>query len=708
MRTLDMIRAQARTFEQALPTEQRKRLGQFFTGIRLGKVLAHLALERSTRTVLDPFAGHGDLLDATWEAAMDCGISLSRLDAVEIDKRTADTCHVRLSRLKDAETEPKHLVIKGDAFEPHTVQRLPVKAYDLVITNPPYVRYQARNPLGLHDDKTRTNLKQVINRHLPFSTGTFIWNRIIENYSGHADLSIPAWILSGALVRPGGHLAMVVPATWRSRDYADVARFLLVRCFEVKVIVEDKQPGWFCDAQIRTNLIVAQRLEENAITHSFGSQGRRSTAPRLEIAPEAASPKSLVGAAFEDDKPEASFASWTLSNKEESKIGIVKSIFDVTKEWAAIRHLSRRKAWFRTLKGDLSIGTLSHSQANDLKDALPYPIQTIIPDGLLHCGFQMLSEAGIRTGQGLRTGCNAFFYVTVQGTAADGSVIVETSALFGKRKFSFPKSVLQSVIRRQADVSTPESFHAIPGRVLDLREWMLPEDAQTCNDKASRMSIFGKILRIMPNQLAAYVRLAATTSAKKNIDGPLIPELSAVRTNIRSAKGDYSRQRYWYMLPDFAPRHRPTAFVPRINHDTPWVEANTDNPVLVDANFSTFWSPDASWSRYAIKALLNSSWSHAYMEAVGTPMGGGALKLEATHLRHMLFPKLSYAARAKLDVVGRSLCRDSQEKMKAIDDIVLSPFVSSNSNVREQVTQSLANELRQFARQLSTSRRRSL
>ena len=41
----DRIRAAARAYETSLPAKQRKLLGQFFTGMHVGKLLAHLALE---------------------------------------------------------------------------------------------------------------------------------------------------------------------------------------------------------------------------------------------------------------------------------------------------------------------------------------------------------------------------------------------------------------------------------------------------------------------------------------------------------------------------------------------------------------------------------------------------------------------------------------------------------------------------------------
>ena len=165
--------------------------------------------------------------------------------------------------------------------------------------------------------------------------------------------------------------------------------------------------------------------------------------------------------------------------------------------------------------------------------------------------------------------------------------------------------------------------------------------------------------------------MAADTPAGSGGTGKPISTLSAVRTNARLSRGGCVTPRFWYMLPDFAPRHLPAAFVPRINHGLPWVETNLDPPLLIDANFSTFWAPQGNWTSDALKALLNSIWCRAVMEALGTPLGGGALKLEATHLRHMPVPVISDSAKAALDSVGKQLAKDAPASQARADAIVL-------------------------------------
>ena len=205
----------------------------------------------------------------------------------------------------------------------------------------------------------------------------------------------------------------------------------------------------------------------------------------------------------------------------------------------------------------------------------------------------------------------------------------------------------------------------------------------------------------MPPDLSDHVRMAARTVADGSAKGKSIPELSAVRTNLRPCRPGKAKPRFWYMLPDFAPRHLPAVAMPRVNHDLPWAEANRHRRLLVDANFATVWAPERAWSPHALKALLNSAWCRAAMEALCTPMGGGALKVEATHLRRLPVPRLSEQQRAALTIAGRRLTRNASTAQAAIDDVVLGALCGG----RPRVAKKLAKALRERTIELVRARR---
>lgn len=658
----------ARTYERTLPAERRKRFGQHFTGQALSRLLAHLSVDKDTNTVLDPMAGHGDLLDATCEAAIECGAPIRRLDGIEIDEAAAAACAERLHELAAVGVVPEHGVVSANAFNPASIEALPERCYDLVITNPPYVRYQGRKGHLAWVKTIRSDLAAVVADRVPYKEER-IWRTLVDGYSGLADLSVPAWILAAVLVRPGGRLALVAPETWRSRNYAEVLRYLMLHCFRIECIVEDSQAAWFPSALVRTHLIVARRL---AAIHASCSAGVRN-APKsvwARLSPKAANKHSLVGGACAGSDPERQFAAWLRNGCEDAKCGIEVKPFDVDCERRNLHRSLAHRRWY------LKLGSSGADLAS--LPVEPSASPPLVPEALADlmsskCSLLSLHEAGIAVGQGLRTGCNSFFHVTEQAATSHQETLVETSELFRAHRFSAPNSALRPVLRRQSELEFVESGRIPHGRVLDLRAFILPEDRPAIDSVKFAYAIGHQPQpQIMPKELAAYVRFASKQSADGNGRGKLIPELSAVRTNAHSSRGGRIAPRFWYMLPDFAPRHLPAAFVPRVNHHLPWTEANLHSPLLIDANFSSFWAPRGDWSGQAIKALMNSSWCRVAMEALGTKMGGGALKLEATHLRRLPVPFLSAAQRAELDFLGKRLARNSPAEQKRIDDIVLS------------------------------------
>lgn len=99
------------------PTDhERKRLGQYFTGPTLSRLLASLADSASAARVIDPMAGSGDLV----MAALERGGGWQRLDAIEIDPASCrrlqqSTSYPGAARIsaEGQRLRPEHLAASG-------------------------------------------------------------------------------------------------------------------------------------------------------------------------------------------------------------------------------------------------------------------------------------------------------------------------------------------------------------------------------------------------------------------------------------------------------------------------------------------------------------------------------------------------------------------------------------------------------------------
>ena len=663
------IRSSARSFEEGLPPAQRKRLGQFFTGLPLGTLLAHIALDPDARAVIDPMAGHGDLLDAAALTVRARGARLGRLDGIELDPETAAFCGRRTAALQADGAAAAARIVTGSAFDPAIVAALDAPSYDLVITNPPYVRYQAQNGNGAGVGDVRRGLSAIVDAR---KTGgeRALWQALVEGYSGLADLSVPAWLLSALLTRPGGRLALVVPATWRSRDYADVVRYLLLRAFRLEYIVADTQPGWFSDALVRTHLVIARRLAWDEAQAPVSGRPSLPAATWLQVAPAAAGGESLVGSAFPGPEPEQDFAAWARAANWEVP-GIESRVFALDEEWRTLEQRLGRKGWFQNAENRRDVLPL-FSVGEARPAAMPEGLRDMLPPGAAPAGLQTLEQAGIRVSQGLRSGCNRFFYVTLAGGNEGETVTVEASESFQSMRLRVPAAALRPVLHRQADMQAFASGHLPATHALDLSDWVLPEDQPAVTEAAEAYRRRGmSVPRVMPPELASFVRLAARYAPDPKEPARFIPDLSAVRTNVRRPANGRDVPRFWYMLPAFTARHLPAIFTPRINHGTPAVALNTQPPILIDANFSTLWAEERRWTAHALYALFHSSWCRAAMESAGTPLGGGALKLEATHIRQVPIPPLSDRDCERLDTLGQQLGAAVPSAQHRIDMFIL-------------------------------------
>lgn len=643
----------------------KKELGQYFSGRSLACLLADLAKCVDAKHIIDPMCGIGDMFLRYIKDFQ----SATNLTGVEIDAEVYDVLQRKIGHF------PSIQLLNGNAFNNEILKQLMPQGYDLVITNPPYIRYQTINkfeqdyPSTLNINEIRSNLIECLNH---FETIDKVdkdyFKLIISNLSGLSDLAVPSWILCALLVKEGGKIAMVVPETWLNRNYALIIKYLLFRWFKIEYIIEDANSAWFQPAQIKTTLIVAERIKRKQSLISWDDE----KFTYASIYSKAITANSLVGNIHPESlSPELDFIT-AIDN------GIsVKGLFE--SKSISIRNFANdlkcsitTQKWYRLFEQDYTDKKLV---SNGIKSS------SALRDwyGDANISFCHLQDIGVAVSQGLRTGANDFFYLNYK-VQTNEVILVTPHKRFNVPPFNINRKYFREVLRRQSELDNSFSLKwvKLDGVVLSLQSYALPENISfvaKCN--AAFQNKYDEI----PESLANYIRKVSTFKNGNKTSDKLIPDLSAVKPNIKkwNEKKRNEIPRFWYSLPEFTKRHFPDLFIPRVNTGIVKTRLNNESKYLIDANFSSLWISDekSPHNNYSLLAILNSTWATVAMEEYGTVMGGGALKLEATQLKKIPFPVLSPAMINRLTILGNNLSTSNANTKRLIfeiDSIILNAF----------------------------------
>lgn len=592
-----------------------KALGQFFSGELVARILSVLADCQPGKSIIDPMAGIGDMF-------IPFDTKRYRCSAVEIDPVAYQT----LVNLVPS-------AICANAFSEETLSAYRKRGYDLVITNPPYVRWQ-----NLNDSSALPNylsIQTIYQTLLSFTDDVLtlsgrektVVKECIAELSGLSDLAVPSWLLCMLLTCRTGTLAIVVPNSWMSREYSLPILRLLKELFTIEVVLNDVNSVLFKGkALVQTSLVVARRRNDKSARNNFICF------------------VSAYASLFESSECISILKDCIHNNKNVKGVCEIKSVL-------------QEELWNQNKSAYLSSVELS-----SLKDVVVINPAEIVG----------LDSYGIECFQGLRTGANTFFYLqrhTNSLLSSDGHLL----DFFQNRKFCLP------TIQGQEDLGESLSQGKVTKTyLLYIQNNVISKDRDT--EKK-----YGPI----PSDLEQYI----LDSENRMVNGKPIPSLSAVRTNVRKGKGGVL-PRYWYMLPVLSKRHTASLFLPRLNGGRVWVRKNTYGQVI-DANYVTIVLADcAPITVNAALALLNSTWAALQFEENCTVMGGGALKVDSVQMSRFFFPKMNQEQLEALDKLGTRALKmkiNSPNLLDDIDRVVLSglccsPFEKTIQYLRELLT----------------------
>lgn len=606
-----------------ITTVKQKLLGQFFSGSAIARLVEQYLPNCNEWKVIDPMCGVGDLLLPFYDNG-------AQIEGIEIDKDLFPTLEKRIQG-----GSFRNL----NSFSKEALSHYNPSGYDLVVTNPPYIRYQLQNKgKDLVQDKWLSleeiisNLKYVCdNSAILDDIEKDIVQKSLKEIPGVSDIAIPSWFLSMMLVKQDGFLAIVVPDAWITREYAVAVRNVLNTLFEIKYVFTDSDRIWFKDrAQVKTSVIIAKRQRGGLKDNFFAKVDLRRFAVR---------DGNLVGAIELDErdfKIDGNFPKYKVSHVNQSIV----------------------------------LGGGKSKKCPLYNSALSKYIVDYSGD------FVNLENLNVKLGQGLRTGANDFFYVSKPNIPFEDSLA----------------KYFKNVIQGQRDLGNGIEV----SKNSTSKFLVYIQDAVTEDDLPQDNNLF-KSYDVLPQCMTDYIQ----KSSKLSKNGILLPNLSSVKSNVKNpANGDLPR--FWYQLPPLAPRHTGSIIVPRVNGGSPVARYNPSR-MVVDANFSTLWTAPADTNlELAILAILNSNWCRIQMEEVGTVMGGGALKLDAVQLKKVLLPKSFLQDLSAFSKLGSKLSKERlnacNDTIKEIDSRILHLIGINDTNKSED----LATINQEFLRERDT------
>ena len=221
--------------------------GGYYTPPDIAAFLARWALGAGAGPVLEPSCGDGVFLRALEQVGPPAGpVWACEADGGEAEAagRSAGSLDLKL-----------HV---GDFLEWALARAQGAEGFAAVVGNPPYIRYQYL-PRELQD-----RAAALIQGHgLRFTRHTNAW--------------VPFVVAAVALLRPGGRLAMVVPAELLHVLHAQSLRdFLLQECSAVSIL--DPEELWFGQTLQGTVLLLAERRQEGQSRGGLAIAGVRGRA----------------------------------------------------------------------------------------------------------------------------------------------------------------------------------------------------------------------------------------------------------------------------------------------------------------------------------------------------------------------------------------------------------------------------------------------
>ena len=199
---------------------RQKLRGGYYTPQVITDFLCKWSINPETKSVLEPSCGDGSFIESAINRFKGLNVDATRIEerikGIELIDKEAFKAEER-TKLLGLKKSP---IINSDFF--HFIKENQNKKYDVVIGNPPFIRYQ-----NFPEEHRKIAIKMMQNLGLKPNKLTNIW--------------VPFLVISASLLNDNGKLAMVIPAELFQVKYAAETRIFLSQFFDRITIVTFKK-----------------------------------------------------------------------------------------------------------------------------------------------------------------------------------------------------------------------------------------------------------------------------------------------------------------------------------------------------------------------------------------------------------------------------------------------------------------------------------
>jgi len=202
-------------YEQIMPGEERRRLGQFYTPRYISEFMAKWAIDSPNNTILDPAVGSGMFLIESYYTMMDLGSDHSEIldHLYGIDINNLAIIMSTLNLVSRNQNKLPHLFLK-DFFKTSLK-----KKFDVILCNPPYTR------------------------HHEFSSDykEFIANKIEKEFnikiSKLSSFYLHFFIYANKFIKKNGKIAFITPSEFLDVQYGVILKKFLLDNYSIDAII---------------------------------------------------------------------------------------------------------------------------------------------------------------------------------------------------------------------------------------------------------------------------------------------------------------------------------------------------------------------------------------------------------------------------------------------------------------------------------------